>query len=255
LVTEPYANAIGVLTKGKNCVLRSGTINLGGMFAQGPLLTVLKEPALHPTYRALVIDVGAFTTDFAGIEVNPNGGPVSDIDGALSVTQHSVPVGVSNLDAQVAAALGSEKGRFVFDLPHIEQEAFRRNVYSEGKPYATNVHGRIGAGAEGEAIRDALQTFGRQLASAVAEFCDGRPPAAMQELILSGGGAGIPAVRDALQLAAQAGGNPYVKTHAPALRKAAGGPPVAKLDPELSRGGSAVGGSSLYFERAFHTTA
>lgn len=255
LVTEPYANAVGILTKGKNCVLRSGTINLGGMFAQGPLMTVLKETAHHPSYRALVIDVGAFTTDFAGIEVRPEDNTVSDIDSVLRLAQHSVPVGVTNLDEQVAAALGGEKGRFVFGLPQYDQEAFRRNVYSEGKAYATNVHGRIGSGAEGEAIRDAIQTFGRQLAAAVAEFCDGRPPAAMQELILSGGGAQIPAVRDALQQAAQAGGNVYVKTHAPALRKTAGGPPVAKLDPDLSRGGSAVGGASLYFERDYQATA
>jgi hypothetical protein len=255
LVTEPYANAVGILTRGKNCVLRKGTINLGGMFAQGPLMTVLRETEHHPSYRALVIDVGGFTTDFAGVEVRPADNAVSDIDTALTVTQHSVPVGVTDLDAHVSAALGGEKGRFVFGLPHYEQENFRRLVYSEGKAYATNVHGRIGAGPEGDAIRDAIRTFGRELASAVAEFCDGRPPAAMQELILSGGGAAIPGVRDALQQAAQAGGNVYVRTHAPALRKTAGGPPVAKLDPDLSRGGSAVGGASLYFERDYQATA
>jgi hypothetical protein len=255
LVTEPYANAIGILTTGRNCVLRKGSINLGGMFAQGPLMTVLKDTAHHPTYRALVIDVGAFTTDFAGVEVRPEDDKVSDLESVLTVAPHSVPIGVSDLDAHVKAALGGEKGRFVFDLPQYDQETFRRNVYSEGRAFATNVHGRIGSGTEGEAIRDAIQTFGRQLASAVAEFCDGRPPAAMQELILSGGGAQIPAVRDALQQAAQAGGHTYVRTHAPALRRIAGGPPVAKLDPDLGRGGSAVGGASLYFERDYQATA
>jgi len=252
LVTEPYSNAVGILTKGKNCVLRAGTINLGGMFANGPLMTVLKDNNDHPSYRALVIDIGAFTTDFAGVELNSAGQVIADPDSVFAMSQHSVPVGVSDLDGLVAAALPADKAAWMRTAPGYDLEAFRRNVYSDGKVFATNVVGRIGAGTEGEAIREAIQTFGRQVAGAVAEFCDGRTPASMQELILSGGGSAIPTVRDSLQQAAQTGGNTYVRTHAPALRKTAGGPPVVKLDAEFTRGGSALGGTSLYFERSFY---
>ena len=69
-----------------------------------PLITVLKDTAHHPTYRALVIDVGAFTTDFAGIELRPEDDKVYDIDAALSITQHSVPIGVSKFWAASALA-------------------------------------------------------------------------------------------------------------------------------------------------------
>ncbi len=252
LVTEPYSNAIGVLTKGKNCVLRAGTINLGGMFANGPLMTVLKDAEHHPTYRAMVIDIGAFTTDFARVELNTEGKTVTDPNDAFEFAQHSVPVGISDLDSLVAAALPADKAAWFRTAPGFDVEKFRQSLYSEGKAFSTNIVGKIGAGEEGHNIGEAIQTFGRQLAGAVAEFCDGRTPAAMQELILTGGGSGIPALRDALQQAAQTGGNTYVRTHAPALRKVAGGPPVVKLDVEMARGGSALGGTSLYFEKRFY---
>jgi hypothetical protein len=255
LVTEPYANAVGVLTKAKNCLLRAGKINIGGMFAQGPLITVLRDAVHHPSYGAMVIDVGAFTTDFARIELDSEGKVITDPDTAFECSQHSVPVGVSSLDTLVADVLPTEKAAWFRTAPGYEQDAFRRNVYSENKPFAINLpdrQERIGAGEEGAAIRDAIQAFGRQLGGAVAEFCEGRAPAAMQELILSGGGSSIPAVRDALQQAAASGGNSYVRTHAPALKKVAGGPPVSRLDAPMARGGSALGGASLYFERSFY---
>ncbi len=252
LVTEPYSNAIGVLTKGKNHLLKAGKINLGGMFTHGPLITVMKEPKDHPSYRVMVIDIGEFTTDFGGVELNTKGETISDPDAAFAFSQHSVPVGVSDLDTLVAAVLPTEKANWLRQAPGFEREAFRRSVYGEGKAFSTNTVGRVGALAEGEAIREAIQTFGRQLAGAVAEFCDGRTPASMQELILTGGGSTISTVRDTLQQAAQHGGNTYVRTYAPAVRKTAGGPPIVKLDTEMVRGGSAMGGTSIYFERSFY---
>jgi hypothetical protein len=252
LVTEPYSNAVGVLTRGKNCVLRSGTINLGAMFANGPLMTVLRDAAHHPTYRALIIDIGAFTTDFSGVELNTEGKTIDDPNSAFVFSQHSVPLGVSDLDVIVAEALPTEKANWFRNAPAYDKEAFRRSLYTESKPFATNTVGRIGVGVEGEAIRETVQSFSRQIAGTVAEFCDGRVPASMQELILTGGGASIPHLRDALQQAAATGGNTYVRTHAPALKKTAGGPPVTKLDTEFYRGGSALGGASIYFESSFY---
>lgn len=251
LVTEPYSNAIGVLTRAKNCLCKTGTVNLGDMFVHGPLITVLGEPKTHPTYRALVIDVGAFTTDFARIDLDTKGQTVTDPDSAFEFSQNSVNVGVSDLDSQVIATLPVEKGTWFRNAPGAEQEKFRQNLYAANKPHSTNVVGRIGVGAEGEAIREVVQEFGRRLAGAVTEFCDGREPAFVQELILTGGGAAIPTVRDALQQSAQHGGNKYVHTYAHKPRKVAGAPPITSLDDEMTRGGSALGGTSIYFERSF----
>ncbi len=247
LVTEPYSNAIGVLTRGKNSLTPKGIINIGAMFSNGPLITVLKDPDHHPTYRAMVMDVGAFTTDFAHIELDTEGRAVGDLNAAFGVAQHSLPIGVSDLDASVQAALPPDQAAWLKDAGS-EANAFRLSVYA-GKPYAAMIAGeraRIGAGPEGEAIREAIESFCRRLTAGVADFCEGKRPAAMQELILTGGGSAIPAVRDALQQAAQRGGH-YVKTYAQGIKKTAGGPPVVKLDTDMIRGGSALGGTSLYF--------
>ena len=44
--------------------------------------TVLAGDKHHPTYRALVIDVGAFTTDFASLWVDTKGRSADTSDGA-----------------------------------------------------------------------------------------------------------------------------------------------------------------------------
>ena len=72
-------------------------------------------------------------------------------------------------------------------------------------------------------------------------------PATMQELILTGGGSNIPAVRDAIITAAQTGGTSFVKIHAPGVKRGKGTSPlVHKLDDDFARGGSALGGASIY---------
>ncbi len=71
----------------------------------------------------------------------------------------------------------------------------------------------------------------------------------IEELILTGGGSFIPAIREAIQSASQTDGHTYAKTHAPALKRVSGGPPVDKLDPTFARGGTALGGVSIYFEK------
>ncbi|HEV3437559.1 MAG TPA: hypothetical protein VG122_09370, partial [Gemmata sp.] len=95
---EPYANAIGILTKAAN-VLHRGRVRIGDMFGKGPIITVLKDATHHPIYRAFVIDVGAFTTDFAVLTLKPDGNNTSEPDGNISILQNSLPLGVSDLDS------------------------------------------------------------------------------------------------------------------------------------------------------------
>ena len=104
-VSEPESNAVGILTHASNALTKKQKINLGEMFGKGPLITVLKGDRHHPTYRALVIDVGAFTTDFAALSVDTGGEPFDTSAGAgFGVVQRSVRLGVTNLDASVRAA-------------------------------------------------------------------------------------------------------------------------------------------------------
>ena len=252
VISEPYSNAIGILTKASN-VLHRSRIHLGNMFGKGPLITVLKDAAHYPSYRALVIDVGAFTTDFAALTLKPGADTIANPDVAFTTAQHSVPVGVSTLDDKLRAALPKEKAEWLKRAKAKEWDTFRRSVYTDGKGYRPPGFGAvIGGQLDEEIVRTSLAEFGTQLAVEVEKFCDALEPVGLQELILTGGGCSIPRVRDALQTAAQGNGRTYMKTHAPALKRTMNGPPVVKLDERFARGGSALGGASIYFEREFY---
>ena len=253
-VPEPYANAIGILTKGTN-VFHHGRVRIGDMFGRSPLITVLKDATHHPIYRALVIDVGAFTTDFAAITLKPDGDSTSEPDAAINVVQNSLPLGVSDLDRRIVAALPKEKGDWLHKASPLDWEDFRPAVYTDGKGIRKAELGVIGGPADADAVRTCLTEFAKQLADETAMFVNaiGTVPAgSLEELILTGGGSFIPAVREAIRNAAQEGGRSYVKTHAPALKKSSGGPPVDRLDPTFARGGSALGGASIYFEKSLY---
>jgi hypothetical protein len=251
-VAEPDANAVGILTKACNVLGKGGRINLGDMFSKGPLITVLKGDPHHPSYRALVIDVGAFTTDFAALSLKPDSKTVPDDGVGFAVIQHSAPVGVSDLDEAMRGVLKVDE--WPVKPTWADWAKVQQSVYTDGKGYRAPGLGRlVGGPADSEAVQSALADFGERLAEEARKFCEQLPQASMQELILSGGGSSIPAVREALQKAATAGGHSYVKTHAPDLKKGkAGSPLVGKLDDHFTRGGSALGGASIYYEKNYY---
>jgi hypothetical protein len=253
-IAEPYANAIGVLTKGTNSYLR-GKIRIGDMFGRSPLTTVMKDATHHPLYRAMVIDVGAYTTDFSALTMKPDDDNTSDADAQISVLQHSQPLGVSDLDLRMIAALPKEKGDWLRKAASIDWEDFRPAVYSEGKGVRVPDLGVVGGPADAEAVRACVAEFVAQLSAETAKFLgslEAVPPGSLQELILTGGGSFVTAVRDALLSAAQASGNEFIKVHAPALKKSTGGPLIDKLDRTLARGAGAIGGASIYFEKSLY---
>lgn len=251
-VAEPNANAVGVLTKACNVLSKSGRINLGDMFSKGPLITVLKGDPHHPSYRALVIDVGAFTTDFAALSVKPDSKSVPEAGVGFATVQHSAPIGVSDLDESMRGVLKVDE--WPVKPTWTDWAKVQQSVYADGKGYRAPGLGRlVGGPADSEAVQSALAGFGTRLAEEAKKFCDQLPPASMQELILTGGGCSIPTIREALQKAATAGGHSYVKTHAPELKKGkAGSPLVGKLDDHFARGASALGGASIYFEKNYY---
>lgn len=254
-VTEPEANAVGILTKATNLLFRNGRINLGEMLSKGPLNTVLKCDPNHPSYRAFVIDIGAFTTDFGSLYVNTDGKPyVATVGAGFQVGAHSVRLGATDLEAMLPKALPTKQRVWLESVSRKEFSAFQRNVFGDGKGYRVPGIGVIGGEGDREAIDGCVAEFSKRLVEELRKFCAGSKPAQMQELILAGGGSNIPAVRDALIAAAKAEGNEFVKVHAPDLKRGKAGtaPLVDKLDANFARGGSALGGASVYFESQYH---
>lgn len=254
-VSEPESNAVGILTKAVNALtVRTKKINFREMFNRGPLITVLAGDQHHPTYRALVVDVGAFTSDFAALAVDTGGKEADTSAGAgFTVTQRSVPFGVSDLDVAVQAALPEDKRTALNGLARKDFAAFQVSAYSEETGYRIGPGKVIGGAADRPLVHGCLAAFGTRLTEEVAAFLQPLGPASMQELILTGGGNNIPTVRDALiKAAAAVPGNPFVKTHAPGLKKTKAGPPVDPLDEKFARGAGALGGSSIYFEHGYY---
>jgi hypothetical protein len=202
-----------------------------------------------------VIDVGAFTTDFAAVMLKPDGNNTSEPDSNISVIQKSLPLGISDLDSHVIEALPKEKGEWLRKIRPLDWEDFRPAVYTEGKGVRTTDLGIIGGPADAEAVRNCILDFIKRLTEESAKFLDSLgtiPTGTIEELILTGGGSFIPAIREALQAAAQSGGRSFAKTHAPSLKRVSGGPSIDRLDTSFARGGSALGGTSIYFEKSLY---
>jgi len=247
IVSEPYANAIGVLTRGSNCTREKE------MLQNGLLATCLSEPKTHPEYRAVVIDVGAFTVDFAALTYRPEGQRTLN---EVEFERHelSVPLGVSELDAAVLGILPHRQVAYLRDQASANDwMAFRPRVYSERQFFPTP-HGEICSGDDVKGIGYAIQNYADRLSEQTAAFFSTFPDASFKELILTGGGNTIPAIQDALISAAEAGREKFRKVHLPAVgiagmqRKGTSQQPVAVLDGRLTRGATALGGSGSFFD-------
>lgn len=252
-VSEPYANAIGILTRAANEFQSNGRLYFKKMFHNGPLVTALAQPDDYPAYRALVVDVGAFTTDFAAITIQTGGEIVSDPDPSFVHADQSIPEGVGNLDSEVIEALPREKGRWLREVATmLDWEDIHRNVFTGVKGFRSNEIGTIGLGPEKSLIRDCVNGFTARLSDRLTAFCGGLEPVPFQELILTGGGNGIPAVRESLLKAARARGHGFRKIHTMGRKGTEEGESLlSTLDRSLARGGSALGGASIYFESAY----
>lgn len=253
-VSEPESNAVGILTKATNALTKKKLIHLGGMFDRGPLVTVLKGDKNHPTYRALVVDVGAFTTDFAALTLDTGGKPTDPSEGiGFTIQRISVEWGISDLDACVRAALPEDKREALEQLSPRDFAEFQIRAYTDDTGFRLPDRRVLGGAADRPLIEKCLDTFATRLAAETATFIQQLAPSSMQELILTGGGSNIPVVREALiKAAASTPGNPFVKTHAPGLKKTKAGPPVDPLDDKFARGASALGGASIYFEKSYY---
>ncbi|MBY0457518.1 MAG: hypothetical protein K2V38_09295, partial [Gemmataceae bacterium] len=219
---------------------------------EGPVPLVLSGKPEHPRCLAWSIDVGAFTTDFTALTVDTGGKLTEDPEDALFIREHSVPLGVGDLDQRVLEVLPEAQRRWLARAGHLDWEDFRNSVYTLGRPFTTAEVGAIGGIDTRPQIDQVLARFGQELATACSAFRGEHEAPPLQELILTGGGNAIPAVHQALIAAMQDGGYEYVHIYVPALGRRIGTDKARRLEPTLVRGGSAIGGASVYFEKCFY---
>ena len=251
VVTEPMANVIGVISEGVNATWRpyphrpgEEHIHLGKMFRHGPLVTAYR--AGRSEYSVLVCDVGSYTTDLALVRF----ATADDPDRRPEVTQHSVPLGIAALDGRVRGVLPADQAAWWDGATGRRRELCKRALYVDCKAYATAEVGDVGGPAVRPAVDASLVRFGADLGEVVTAFCDRHAVGRVSEVVLTGGGNHVPAVRNGL-LGAVAGrfGTGYL------VRVPPGTPTRSRkalLTPEQVRAGSALGGCSVYFDRDYH---
>lgn len=207
-IFEPEANVLGILTRGQNKIWQkdrsvSPQPVIGAMLEPktSKLFDQLRKNALTGKVRKhsiLVVDIGSFTTDF-GL-VTHHFDEVDDFN-KPHVVQMSTPLGVRDLDADVKRRLDPTVVEALQEKSVGEWERMKSQLY-QGKPAA--IKGRKGAAIQvGSSTSDkqkvlaAIDDFAVRISRAIEDFCRKQVTFA-DEVILTGGGAMIASLRNAI---------------------------------------------------------
>ena len=269
-VFEPEANALGVVTRGRNATWHPRGPH---PFQPDPGRTVLLPQMLDPDlsarmqmamqsdrrgmYGVLVTDIGTFTTDFGlirfdlGFHLPTWNRPV--------VEQQSLAIGIGDLDALVRQRLRGDAQRAIEQMSVADWERAKQKLY-QGEPWmATGSDGKpvmIGGGGEGRGIVGTIAEFGRRIQAVRDEFVAAHAAALPFEEVFSGGGAAIPALLEVLNHRPAPSRLVHMAQSFAALLRPGvhSGVPGAvldsqvRIDRDLRRGGSAIGGCSVFLE-------
>jgi len=208
------------------------------------------------TSWTLIIDVGSYTTDCAVI-----GFDLKDIDRqldgeveGLKRRDHvSSPLGIIALDHRIRQIVPDAQSQAIHEMLSDSRpdriERFHRTLYGESKPYNAGRAGRIGSGTHMEPARECVRTFAEDISRFAEKFIEAGQYPEIDDLILTGGGMMIAAIRDEVtaQLKAMNRLSKLVQIHAHCpereLRR-----DYHRLTRSLMRGATALGGASVFFD-------
>ena len=269
-VYEPESNALGVLTRGVNATVVPPSLDFQRPLGRTPYLQEMLEPGLRRAfekwetgepYGVLVVDVGAFTTDFGYAVFDTS--LWDDNWKAPKIEQASYPTGVRDLDAAVKELLSPRVREVLETSSTSDWEARKAQLYGGEEVAFRDPKGGVlyvGSTSEKTKVKHEILSFANNIAALQKKFESSHDLEHIGAAILTGGGIMIDAVRDALAKAFK--GGTTIRIHDlmdpqepyKSLGKA-GAPPhpadVAarlNLNHQLVRGGSAIGGCSVFFE-------
>lgn len=248
LENEPYTNLFGVLTCGRNDTRTEGgerIIRMGGIFDRknvflGRLQERLRDPKAGKDFGSVVIDVGAYTTDFGYLYQED----VGDVFEYPKIATQSSVLGIQQLDEQL---IGSLTQPLEEPLTIRQREEMKRTLL-QGKSYSLP-SGRIVGNPEEIANVVALsEGFATRIISAFKSFVS-RHTRRVDGAIMSGGGMNIPAIRTRVSKHLEDLGAKVVNFEADLIMMGDGtADEQSARNRLLTRGGSAVGGCSVYLD-------
>lgn len=202
---EPESNTYGVLTRGRNYTwkpkewlgLHPSYVKMyepapNGLFAQ------IQSAARSRTklrYSVLIVDIGSFTTDVGSLTFEMTDDP-DELD-RPTVHQTSTPLGIRDLDRVILEELPAGFRKAVEGRPIGEWERNKQQLYAGQAIRVRSASGdrhEVGTEAHQRAMARLIHKHAEKIGKCVTEFCKTHKIKA-QETILTGGGATIQALR------------------------------------------------------------
>ena len=267
-VFEPESNALGILSRGNNTTWLPKPVNfMPWKGREVDLPRMLDSMQLRAAFRHmreyfgfLVIDIGFFTTDFGYVRFDTS---FSTGDwNRPAIVQSSVALGIQDLDRMVRNCLNDDARNAVQQMSTTQWDALKANLYQGQSVTVTNPDGsmlEIGGGNDGEAVREVIRQFAEKVWNARQEFCTVSLEGRVHAQCVTGGGSMIGGISDVLaarsSVEMETNGDDFVATMAPIFKRVnkhsaetASPETRARRDAQLIRGGSAIGGASVFFE-------
>lgn len=267
-VFEPESNALGILSRGNNATWLPKAVNFMAYKGRDvDLPRMLDSVELRSAFRHmreyfgfLVIDIGFFTTDFGYVRFDTSF--TSGDWNKPAIVQSSVALGIQDLDQMVRNCLSDDARNAVQQLSTTQWDALKANLYQGLPVVVTTADGRtleIGGSRDGEAVREAIRQFAEKVWNARQDFAAASLDGRVHAQCVTGGGSMIGGIKSLLATRSAAEtenhGEEFVSTMAPIFKrvskhKAETASPEARArrDTQLVRGGSAIGGASVFFE-------
>jgi hypothetical protein len=268
-VYEPESNAVGVLTRGRNATWfpprvsfmpsPGRALQLRGMLEPEGLLEAFRR--ISGSFGVLVIDIGGFTTDFGYVKFDTSFS--SDDWQRPEIVQSSYELGIRELDHAIYGLLRPEAQAAVEALSSSEWDAHKARLYRGEQVSLTTPGGEpviLGGPEDAEKVAAAIAEFAARVTRARDHFGAELVRGPINAQTLTGGGAMIPPIREALTRALSADAGIQLsdlldpeeprRTLMRREDRVADETLLARAgrNLELVRGGSAIGGSSVFFE-------
>lgn len=268
-VYEPESNACGMFTRGRNATWyppaapftpRAGrSLHLVKMLEPEGLLQALRR--ISGSFGVLVIDIGGFTTDFGYVQFDTS---FSSNDWHRPrIVQQSYELGIRELDQAIYDSLDEDAQREIRRLSPSRWDALKIGLYRGAPVTLGSARGKpvtIGAGNDAGRTAEALRDFAKRVIAVRDTFIRDHVRGPIDAQTLTGGGSMIAplhgAVVQALATDEHARVYDLLDEDEPRNTLVLRGGRVseqaiearARRNQELVRGGSAIGGSSVFFE-------